>query len=79
MSLCCAACTKLLESDSTLVLISLIAHTQRSALSDAALITNDSDGGFFVLLLQALVVVNTHLGGYFHPLDTAVLSPRSVL
>lgn len=47
VSLCCAACTKLLESDSTLVLISLIAHTQRSALSDAALITNDSDGGFF--------------------------------
>lgn len=36
-------CTKLPQSD-TLVLISLIAHTQRSALSDAALITNDRDG-----------------------------------
>lgn len=44
--LCCAACTKISKSDSTLMLISLIAHTQCSALSDAALITNDRDGVF---------------------------------
>lgn len=61
------------------MLISLIAHTQRSALTDAALIANDRDGDFFVLLLQALVIVNTHLGGYFHALDTAVLSPHPML
>lgn len=48
-------------------------------MNDAGLITNDRDGGCFVvgffsvLLLQLRMMVNMHLSGPFHPLNAVVL------